>query len=261
MKNSFPRFFIIIFVLALILQLGCNKNSSPSTTEPLAKSVIVLMKASAVKTTGTDLSDIPVGSGVLNIVQALIHINDIEIEENFSHRDEQEGEHDDDDEDNESENENDDQDEIILKGPFTLNISSGKAFIDSVNVYPGTFTKVELEFSTAKKQPFNGASILISGIFNRNDEQSIPFLLALAFDDEIEATLESGGLTVEAKSTVSVTILFDLINWFAGMDFSVAQISEDKIIIDNQHNNNLLSLFENNLNQNIEVEKEGEDED
>lgn len=261
MNIQFIRLLAVIFILAVLILSGCKKNTPSLMFESQTKSVMVLMKASAVKTTGTTLNNVPVTGGTVNIARALIHIKEIEIEKNFDHKGEQEGEHDDGDKEGDSENEDKDAEEITMKGPFTLDISSGEAFIDSVHVSPGIFTKVELEFSAGSEKPFNGVSILIAGTFASASGQNFPFSLTSAFYDETEAVLAEGGLEVNAETTVTLTVLFNLADWFSGIDFSSVQLSDGKIIINSSNNKNILTQFENNLDKNIEVVEKGEHED
>jgi hypothetical protein len=217
------------------------------------------MKVSTMNSGNGTLGEVPITGGVLNVSIALIHVDEIEIEENYGFEGEQEGEHNDGDEENDQ---NEDEDgEIELSGPFTLDVSDGEAFIDTVHVYPGVFTKVELEFSTATEEPFIGSSIIIGGDFMPTDGTNIPFSLISVFTEEIEASLAQGTIDVQAEETISLTIVFDLVKWFAGMNFSAAEITEGQILINSQNNADLLTVFENNLGKNIEVEEEEDNDD
>jgi len=142
-----------------------------------------------------------------------------------------------------------------------LDISSGEAFIDSVAVYPGTFKKVDFTFMINTAPPFNGKTIVIGGEFApTNGTTSLDFTLKSEFNQEIQSHIAGNGITVANNVTVAVVVTFDLAGWFDNVDFGSAQVVNGEILIDNAHNTALLSAFEDNLSQSIEVEEEQNNE-
>jgi len=253
-----------IFVVA-----GCGKKA-PTATNSMAKTSTVLMKAAVSPTvmstdvgSGTLLSSIPIPGGTLDVSAALINLDHVLIEENTGNDVEQDGEHNGGEKggaDNEAEGPDNEkggpeaEQDIIVNGPFALDISNGEAAIQSVDVYPGTFKKVDLTLSINTASPFNGKTIVISGSFTPTGGSAVPVNLKSEFSQEIQMPIAGGGITVPGNSTVAVTITFNLAGWFDKVDLTSAQISNGEILIDSANNTALLSAFESNLTKYVDVE-------
>ncbi len=248
------KFFAAGMASLALLSFGAGcKNSSPSDSSPMQKSSTVLMKAAAKVQPHVTLGDIPVKGGSLNIQSALLNIEKFLIEENFGFDGEQEGEHQDDD--NGSDNDHDAPD-IMVAGPFSIEISKGEAFLDSVAVYPGTFKDLKLNFARKAAAPFNGKSLVISGQFAPTNGAAIPFTINSEFAKEIQSQIAGNGIIVPQNAKVPVVVNFDLQAWFSGMDFTNATLVNGAILIDNANNAGLLSAFEANLAKFVEVEED-----
>ncbi len=264
MKHS-KRYAVILAGLALlVLSIGCSKTNPTAYSKAAQKTGTVLMKASPTHNQNAIMSIVPVTGGNLDIQSAMINIDQFKIEENSGFDVEQQGDHNDGDQggvDNEAggidTNEQDAAD-IVVTGPFALDISNGEVLINSVAVYPGTFKKVDFTFKINTAPPFNGKAILLSGVFTPNTGAAVPFTLKSEFSKTIQSKIAGNGITVANNSTVPVKVIFDLAGWFNTVDFSGAQLSNGEIVIDSTNNTALLTAFETNLAQYVEVEKESD---
>lgn len=267
MKYSRLIAISLLAVVFVFVVMGCGRKT-PTALNSMARTSTVLMKASPRPVAvGTDavLSNVPVPGGSLDIVTALVNIDQVRIEENSGFDVEQQGDHNDGEQggpdnemggpDNEQGGLEADQD-IIVTGPFALDISNGDAVIQSVDVYPGTFKKVDLTFSINTAPPFNGKTIVINGTFVPDSGTPVSMALKSEFAQEIQTPIAGGGITVADNSTVAVTVAFDLAGWFDKVDLTTAQVANGEIIIDNAHNTALLAAFEANLGKYVDVEED-----
>lgn len=259
---------LMAFIFAVI---GCGKKA-PTSMNSTARTSTVLMKASvspsAMNTdaaSGTMLNSIPIPGGSLDINTAMVNVSKIQIEENSGNDVEQGGEHNGGEQggaDNEVEGPDNEkgapeaEQDIIVNGPFALDISNGEAAIQSVDIYPGTFKKVDLTFSINTSSPFNGKTIVINGTFTPNGGSATPFSLKSEFSKEVQMPIAGGGITVPANATIAVTVTFNLAGWFDKVDLTSAQISNGEILIDSANNTALLSAFETNLAKYVDVEED-----
>ena len=237
----------ITLILAIVSLNACKKsalNPSKSSTIEL-KAVTNSLNPKAVQ--------------YFNITAANVNIVNLQIEENSGNDGENvEGGNDNGNDGNEtggSENETDNGD-ILLAGPFSLDISGGNASIGQVNVYPGTFKKVDFSFQTNTSAPFSGSSIVISGNYTSTNGTVIPFTISSAFSQMVQLPLAGNGVTVTANNSAVIDIVFNVNAWLSGIDFASAKVTNNKILIDNAHNNALLSVFEANLAAYIDIEGE-----
>lgn len=261
MKVSMRVFASLVLSVGLMWIMGCNRSNPAATSLPTKSSTAVMKATGLHKSASTTLSDLPVLGGTLNVQSAWINISDLRIEENSGFDGEQQGEHNDGDQggsENESQGSENDSPDITAPGPFSLEISSGQALIGSFNVYPGTFKKVDFTFQPNTNDPFYGKTIVISGEFTSTAGTVTPFALKSEFAQPIQTQIAGGGITVPANATVDINVVFDLAGWFSNVDFSAAQISNGQILIDSSNNTALLSAFEANLAQYVEVENEHE---
>lgn len=241
----------MISVIVLLLALA-SLNSCKKTTSPIAKSATIKLKA----VTGLNLKS----NQSYNVTSANISISNIKIEENSGNDGENVGS------DTNNENERNDgadtndnsggeteNGDIILTGPYTLDIISGSASIGQVNVYPGTFKKVDFNFQGS--DALNGNSIIISGKYTFTDGTVTPFTINSAFSQMVQMPLSGNGVTVVENSSVIIDIVFDTNAWLNGINFESATVTNKQIIIDNNNNTKLLSTFEANLSIYVEQEE------
>lgn len=247
------KFVLVLgtFFLAMLFFSACNK-SDPTSPSTLSKSSTIVLKAGSKSALSGSSSDIPVTGGSLSLSSFDVNISKIQIQENSGFDGEQQGENNDgntDDGGNETE-----MPDIILNGPFNLNIASGSVEVGSFDVYPGTFKQVDLYFSTTVNQPYNGNSITINGGLTNQTGSTIPVILKSKFAQNFQTLISGNGITVTQNTTVPVTITFDFNKMFANLDFSSATVTDGTILIDDTHNSQLLTTFENNLNNSVELE-------
>ncbi len=257
---------ILGFLFLLAAMVGCSKKSPVASPVMGTKSATILMKAKAKTGPQMSLSGIPVPGGDLTIQTAMVNIDHIQIQENSGLNVQQEGNYNNGPDiggnDNSQAEGPDlqkgteiDSADILLPGPYALNVTSGQVVVDSAAVYPGTFKQVNLSFLLNTAPPFNGKSIVISGSYAGASGSPVPFTLKSEFTQTIQTKLAGNGVTVTQNAKVPLTIVFDLPAWFANVDFSSATITSGEILIDATHNSALLGTFEKNLAKYIDVEE------
>lgn len=238
--------FNAVLILALI-SFGCKEqNSSP--TQPLEKNSQLLLKVAG-KSSNKNINSV---NGSIALSSFNINLSKLTLQENSGFDGEQEGNNKDGENENKS-NETESPD-IIINGPLSFDIAYGSVNIGNVAVYAGTFKKVDLNFSQTPTAPFSNHSIIVTGNYKKSNGENVLFTIKSKFSKTYETLIANGGITVNANSTVPVTIIFNFDNIFKNVDLSNAVVSNGTIIIDEQNNSNLLQVFENNLNNSVEVE-------
>lgn len=197
------------------------------------------------------------GSNGFTLNSVKISIANLIVEENSGNDVEQQGDHNDGDGDNENndkEGQNAENADVSLPGPYILDVIDNIVIIDKVDVYPGTFKKVDFTFLANDEAGFEGNSIIVNGSYQKADGTVIPVILKSGFDKQVQLPLADGGIIVAANSTVTLSIVLDISAWINNLDLSSAVISNNEILIDKTNNQELLTLFEANLTSDIEVE-------
>jgi len=243
-----------LMVLAAILFIvsGCAKDSNLTKSSLLAVNLSTIKNAALNNTwtKGTTTSAFTLNS-------AKVSISDLVIEENSGNDVEQQGEHNDggNDAENDSNNETGgEKDDILLPGPYMLDVVNGSLSIDQVAVYPGTFKKVDFKFNVSNEAGFGGNSIVVKGSYKKPDGTVVPVTLRSDFSQQVQLPVANGGITVAANNTITLTIVLDIQSWINTIDLSGAILTNNEIIIDKTINADLLNLFEANLASSIEVE-------
>jgi len=145
------------------------------------------------------------------------------------------------------------QEDVVIEGPFAIDIASGGAVLQSVAVFPGTFRRAELEPHLEAQPPFDGDSIVIQGQFQpTGGGAAIPFTLQSHLVRELEVPIANGGVTVASNTTVAFTVTFDLAAMFAHLDLHSAVVESGAIAIDDSHNAAVLAAFEHHLEDALE---------
>jgi hypothetical protein len=145
------------------------------------------------------------------------------------------------------------QEDVVIEGPFAIDIASGGAVLQSVAVFPGTFRRAELEPHLEAQPPFDGDSIVIQGQFQpTGGGAAIPFTLQSHLVRELEVPIANGGVTVASNTTVAFTVTFDLAAMFAHLDLHSAVVEGGAIAIDDSHNAAVLASFEHHLEDALE---------
>lgn len=141
---------------------------------------------------------------------------------------------------------------IMLSGPYVLDVLSGNALIDNVSLQPGNYKQVNFSFVPNKA---NAHSIVITGNFNKNGVL-IPFTITSDITNSIQLPLSGIGLTITTGTTSSLSIVFDVNAWIKNLDFSTATITNNSINISSTENQPLYTVFISALATNIDTEKE-----
>jgi hypothetical protein len=233
----------LLLMFIIIGFSACKKNDSNQKSSTLSVKAV----AKVISAKGDSLS----------IKTADVNIANLQIEENSGNDGENVGGGDNETGGNDVEggNENDNGD-IVLAGPYSLDIASGSASIGQVNIYPGTFKKVDLDFQTSSSSTYNGSSIFITGTYTDNSGTIIPFKIYSSFAQQVQLPIAGNGITVAANSMVTIDIVFDVNAWLTGLDFASATITNGVILINSANNTSLLTTFELNLSKYIDAEKE-----
>jgi len=219
MKTKSNNNFIITVMIVLLVFVsitGCqNSDSNSSTLEEKLDSVL--------HEPGSMLSDDQSFAKALDITSAIINISDLHIKEDSGNGD------------------------VILQDSYTIDVSNRIVSFDQVEMFPGTYKKVDLTFRTGDSPTLNGYSIIITGHYVTANGRAIPFTLKSDYTKQIQLPLENNGVTVNENSMVSISIVFDANEWLSVVDFADAHITNGKIVIDNKNNASLLNVFEANL--------------
>jgi len=243
---------LVIIAVILFLASGCAKDSNLTKSSLLAVDVSTV-KSAALNNMGTKGT----ATGAFTLNSAKISISDLVIEENSGNDVEQQGDYNDggDDSTTDTDNEADgEMDDVILPGPYMLDVLNGSLSIDQVAVYPGTFKKVDFKFLLSDEAGFEGNSIVVKGSYQKPDGVAVPVTLRSDFSQQVQLPIANGGITVAANSTISLTIVLDIQTWINNIDLAGAILTNNEIIIDKTVNADLLTLFESNLASAIEVE-------
>jgi len=244
-----------ILAAAILLASGCAKDNSS-----LTKSSQLAVSLSTIKSTAPNISGakgITAGNNGFTLNLVKVSIADLIIEENSGNDVEQQGNHNDggsEKENNSKEGANGENGDVLLPGPYVLDLIDGKLTLDQVDVYPGTFKKVDFTFLINNEAGFGGNSIVVTGSYLKTDGTVIPVVLKSAFNQQVQLPLAGGGAIAAANSTVAISIVLDIPTWINGLDLSSAVVSNNEILINNTSNQELLKLFEANLLTSIEVE-------
>ncbi len=141
--------------------------------------------------------------------------------------------------------------DLLLSGPYLLDIINGSASIDQVTVQPGTYKKVNFDFYAGNEN--NGHSISLSGLFTNAQGGIVPFTLTSDFAGTVQLPLAGSGLQVSSGGTSTISILFDVNNWLSSLDLGTATQANGKITISNNENQGLYLAFITELSKHIEI--------
>lgn len=246
MKTKKSAIVLLALVLAFTIT-SCNKDKvgTPGIIQMNASSQFSSVKSAAIATT----------AGEISLQTAVVEIQNLQIEENLG--EDNQGNHQDGNKDDGKENEKEgsskenDGGDIILAGPYVLDIANGTASIDQIEAQPGTYKKVNFDFVAGVEN--GGNSIVLSGNYLANDGSVIPFELTSAFEANVQLPL-ANGISVNSGSTVAVSIVFDVMGWLSGINFENASLTGEKIVINKQQNGAIYSQFIDAVSKNIEVE-------
>lgn len=237
------------WILATLVAVGCNTTTEVDLTKSASLTVRATGQSKSVNSGGRIASTT---SGDLEITSAKVTIADIHIEENSGNDNEDEGDLDN-DEQNENEKESDNEgpeSDIVLDGPYVLELTNNLSIISDVQVFPGTYKKVNFRFASGPDD-----AIIIKGKYTYSGVTT-PFTLSSAFDQPIQLLLANGGIIVAANTTKDIDIVFDTDSWLETLDFSAATITNGEVIIDKNNNPQILAGFEAVLKQYIDAEED-----
>ena len=244
-KRLIPMGILSIVVLMLVLT-GCKNATHLGQNTPV-KSAAVVLRASAVGLGLGSHDSFPVPGGSLVVDTAAVNIAEFRIQENSGPDSGGNGQCGGQGEGDQPDSSDQEHPDIVVAGPFPLQIAGGETFIDTVAIYPGTFKQLTASFGIATQPPFNGNSIVIKGTYTPSGGSGIPVILQSVYDQETECLIAGGGITVPRDTTVALDAAFDVAAWFTDVDLAQAVVTNGQILIDSSHNTDLLAAFEANL--------------
>ncbi len=237
---------IVILSCAVVLFASCSRQSNVSPTKTASLNLLVAnTKSKILSQTGR----ISTANGALEVSSFLMSIANVRIEENSGNDVQQggnSGSNDGNDSPETSSPEGSENSDVMLAGPFTVDAVTGTVSLQKVDVFPGTFKKVDFSMSVQPNLPFNGGSILVKGFF-KSGISSIPFTIQSAFSSRIQLPLAGNGITAKDKSSVTITITVDVAQLLGNIDFSGATVTNGEIHVDAIANSGLLKNFETNF--------------
>ncbi len=248
-------FTIGLASIALFMMIfsSCKKNEAPVTPGNLQ------LKANTSKQMLKSGTLVSVGGGTIALDAAKVEIKQIRIEENSgidaqSQSGGQSGSKDDtyDAAEKSPGTKSGGAGDIMLTGPYLLNILNGAASIDQVMVLAGTYKKVDFEFFAGFEN--RGHSILLSGTFTNSKGVIIPFTITSDFAGTVELPIAGNGIQVRSGGTSTISVLFSVDNWLNKVDFNSAILSTGKININKAENPGLYRAFITELSKNIDIE-------
>lgn len=166
---------------------------------------------------------------------------------------------DDDDGVEDSEDIDDDDDGIMDDDDVVMDESE---IFDALELPAGLYTKIEAKLDKIEEgdgidptSPLAGKSIYIEGTLD-----GTPFRVTADFDEEFEVENPSG-ILVEDGSIASFILSFDVAGWFAGLDLSAAEASEDGLVfLDSEHNQELFEQFRDRVKARMDLENDSDDD-
>ncbi|TSA34989.1 MAG: hypothetical protein D4R64_10750 [Porphyromonadaceae bacterium] len=196
----------------------------------------------------TAQGDITLPGGTFQLSEAWVNVANLTIQENSGeeHQDANGNQGGKDTKEKPESGNSGDTGDIVLAGPYLLNIADGSTPVDQMVAPAGTYKKINLDLLAGQ----DGHTILLKGTLNGNVPVEISSDLAGTF----ELLLPNGGVVVTASTTVSLTVVFDVQKWFDTVDLVTAQLTNGKILIDPNNNKALYDLFVKNVQKFMEVE-------
>lgn len=252
-QNLVLRFLVtftigVAFILMVTMLFSSCKNDAseaPGTLQLKAGSQNQGLKSASITSVN--------GSILLNA--ATVEIKNLRVEEN-SGNDIQNGDQSADANDNEKEksskSENNEGGDLMLSGPYLLDILNGSASIDQVTVQPGTYKKVDFDFFAGPEN--SNHSIELSGIFTNAQGIAIPFTLTSEFAETVQLPLAGNGVQVSSGGLSTISILFDVNNWLGKLDLNTATPDNGHISITKDKNTGLYIAFLSELSKHIEID-------
>lgn len=130
--------------------------------------------------------------------------------------------------------------------------------LDAMELIPGTYVEIEMKIDdvSAEDCPDLAASPIIgNAVYAEGTIDGTPFVYEHEFDVDFE-TQNPDGIVVDDGSIASFILSFDLSAWFAGIDFSEADVTDGVILIDNDHNTDIRDQIKANIEEAAELDSD-----
>lgn len=237
---------VAFIVMVMLVFSSCkNEQSGVSGTLQLKANSNQLLKSATIAS---------VNGASISLDAAKVEIRNLRIEENSGNDNQNQSGDQSGNDGNEkkSKSEAGDAGDILLSGPYLLDILSGTASIDQVTVQPGTYKKVDFEFFAGSEN--SSHSIVLSGTYTNAQGIAIPFVLTSEFAETVQLPLAGNGIQVTSGAITTLSILFDVNNWLNKLDFSTAIVNNGQVNITKDENPGLYLAFLSELSKHIEIE-------
>ena len=268
-KTHFSKGYIVVFMIGVLGLTACSLNNSAQKINKSSKLVVKTSTVQSTKTTISSSQNITLPSGILRVDNASLSLSEIRVQENTgqtgqngvqnSNQSDVQTSGNDGSVAGETSNatsESDSSQDIVAKGPFSVNITQPSVSLASVAIYPGTFKKADLLFQAQSKSPYNGHSIIISGVYKSNSGSTVPFSIQSDYNQVVEVPLAGNGIQVKSNSVVTIVARFDLSKWLGGLNWNNAVVTGGKIVVNSSSNQNMLTKFEQNLSSGTDIQQE-----
>lgn len=239
----------VAFIIMVMLVFSSCKN------EPSGAPGTIQLKATS-QSQGLKSAKIELSNVTIELQTASIEIKNLQIEENSGEDNQQGNQSGNDGKDKgekESKSNKGDGGDLLLAGPYLLNVLNNSATIDQVPVQPGTYKKVNFEFFAGSEN--SNHSISLSGTFTNAQGISVPFTLTSEFAETIQLPLAGSGIQVNSGGISSISILFDVNNWLNKLDLTAAIVNNGQISINKVENPGLYLAFITEVSKHVEIEK------
>lgn len=244
---------IAIFVLSAGFLAGCSQPNGLRPTKSASVNIVVSnVKAAGGGRLGASGGVITTQNGALDISSFIMSMGNLRIEENSGNDVQEGGGNNSNDGNDASESsapegsEGPENSDIILAGPFIVDAVGGTISLQKIDVFPGTFKKVDFSLQPQTAAPLNGSSIVVKGNF-KSGSSAVPFTIQSSLTSYLQLPLQGNGIVVKDKGTSVITITVDVASLLNNLDLSTASIVNGEIVIDGINNISLLKLFEANF--------------
>lgn len=211
----------IVLLMAYLHGSKTKIQDSPGTLQLKADIPGAFLKSGIYKLTG---------GGTITLKSAQIEIQNLKIENELSSE----------------------TNDVMLRGPYLLDLLSGTAPIDEVLIRQGKYRKVNFEFCPGPDN--RNHSIVLEGIFTNAKGVTMPFILFSETDQTIQSPIAEGSMKINSKNIWSMNILCDLYNCLNKLDFNSADQVNGGISITKDYNTGIYKKFLVLLSKHIDVE-------
>ena len=134
--------------------------------------------------------------------------------------------------------------------------------LPTIDLVDGSYRRVEFKmrrnFSVAAEDPILGNVFIINGTFKKADGTVVPFVISwhMAMNFRLRA---DNPFSVVAAGQNKLSIVFDVVKWFEGIDLETATVDADgTMYINKSSNREILSALHKNMKVNTRFGKDAD---